>query len=210
VRFTHTKGWIRGAVWVLLGIILSGCSTFSPTANSGAYAPATLSWTQREHQLQQITAWHVQGVIGIQQSQKSDSSSIDWHQQDSQHFALRLFGPFGAGATEIHGGPGGVQLISSSHPTPVTAIDAETLVAQQTGWNVPVGHLYYWVRGLPIPAIANRSQMDNTHRLAVLEQDGWTVTYLGYSTINGIELPDKIQLTHAGLRVKLVIKHWQL
>ncbi len=190
-------------------ITLTGCATLSPSASSTPSQPA-VSWQQRQQQLQNITAWQLRGVIGVQQPDKNDSASINWQQLDAQHYALRLFGPFGAGAVDVQGAPGRVSLESSSQPKPMVAADAESLIAQQTGWNMPVGYLYYWVRGIPAAGVGSRTTLDKQNRLSVLNQAGWEVEYLGYSSVNGIDLPDKLVLTNANFRVKLVIKSWLL
>lgn len=192
-------------------IALSSCHSFSPnSAASTADSASAPSWPQREKQLQAMSGWQLQGVIGVQQTDKNESASFNWQQLDAQHYTLRLFGPFGAGAVDIQGGPSEVSLVSSSQPKPVYSSDAQTLIAQQTGWNMPVRHLYYWVRGLPATGVANRTRFDSNHRLSTLQQDGWEIEYLSYSNVNGIDLPNKIKLTNADFKVKMVIKRWGL
>ncbi|WP_313210688.1 lipoprotein insertase outer membrane protein LolB, partial [Stutzerimonas nitrititolerans] len=85
----------------------------------------------------------------------------------------------------------------------------EALVQSQLGWQLPVSNLLWWVRGLPAPDSRSRLSLDGQSRLAMLQQDGWDVEYLGYSEENGFALPERIKLSGRDLQITLVIKDWQ-
>ena len=90
----------------------------------------------------------------------------------------------------------------------VTASNPEELLAREWGFNLPVSYLTYWVRGLPAPGAVN-TQFDHYHRLTQLTQEGWRVQFLGYTTINKLDLPNKIEITSPQLRSKIVIYSWK-
>ncbi len=85
----------------------------------------------------------------------------------------------------------------------------EALVEAQLGWQLPVSHLLWWVRGLPAPDSRSRLSLDSDSRLARLEQDGWQVNYLAYAEHNGFTLPERIRLEGHDLQITLVVKDWQ-
>ena len=68
----------------------------------------------------------------------------------------------------------------------------------------------YWVRGMPVPGVAEQAARDEQGRLARLDQSGWTITYNRYQPGAGAALPAKLQLVHEDISVRLVIDHWQL
>ena len=87
----------------------------------------------------------------------------------------------------------------------------EALLAQATGWQLPVNNLYYWSRGLASPTSKATLQFDNTHtHLLSLEQDGFKVTFETYSGVGSVDLPSKLLIQNNVIRVKIVITQWQL
>ena len=80
---------------------------------------------------------------------------------------------------------------------------------QQLGWSLPVSNLLWWVRGLPAPYSKSQLQLDSNSLLTELKQDQWLIEYLSYRTENGLQLPERIKLSGAGLNITLVIKEWQ-
>lgn len=191
---------------------LTACSntTTIPNEPFGPTTAAITSWPDRQHTLSNITAWQLQGAIGIQQDTKRWSASINWQQQNASNYKIRLYGPFGAGAVQLQGQPGLVTLVSNDNPKPVTASSPEGLIAKETGWQLPVASLYYWVRSIPAPGSPSKTSLDSSNRLSTLQQDGWNIQYLDYANIHGIDLPDKMVLTNPPFTIKLVIKRWQL
>lgn len=174
--------------------------------------PTATSWAQRQAQLSAISSWQLQGVMGVTQLQPSKrwSASVNWAQQNRSNYKLRLYGPFGAGAVVLQGVPGEVSLTSNDHPKPVVAKNAQSLVAQETGWQWPVDNMYYWVRGLPVPGVASSTTLDNQHRLTTLKQEGWLIQYPVYAQVHGIDMPKQIIISNAQFNFKLIIKNWQI
>ncbi len=173
--------------------------------DTGIAAP---SWAERQRQLSNLTAWNLQGAIGMQQNTKHWSASINWQQQQANTYTIRLYGPFGAGATVLKGQPGQASLVTNDHPQPITSSNPQSLIAKETGWQLPVDNLYYWVRSLPAPGSPSKVTFDQANHLSTLEQAGWQINYLNYTSVNGLDLPNIIRLNSADFSIKLVIKNW--
>jgi outer membrane lipoprotein LolB len=108
----------------------------------------------------------------------------------------------------VTGDAAGVTLIDSDAHIH-TARDVDALLAQVTGWDLPVSGLHYWVRGLSAPGSAVRVTLDRQGRLQRLAQSGWEITYQRYQHIAGNDWPAKLKLVHNDLDVRLVIDQWQ-
>jgi outer membrane lipoprotein LolB len=135
------------------------------------------------------------------------TANLKW-QQHQQDYSLLLYGPLGADAVKVSGQPGHVTL-ETADGKKFNASTPELLLAQQTGWQLPVSNLHYWIRGLP--ASGPRSmQFDADHHLIHLNQSGWTIDYLRYSTVSQLDMPAKLTLENARIKVKIVINQWQL
>ena len=165
-----------------------------------------LTWQTRQAQLQTVKDWHIKGAMAYRTPKDGQSASLAW-QQNQQQYQINLFGPLGVGRISLNGTRGKhVTLIRDGKE--FTAHTPEALMQQQLGWHLPIGNLYYWVRGLPAPGIAKSIQYDEFHHIITLVQQGWTIHYERYTATNGIDLPSKFTLQHSTLNVKVVISSW--
>ena len=82
-------------------------------------------------------------------------------------------------------------------------------IGQAQVFQTPVDQLLWWVRGLPAPDSASRLQLDSQSRLGRLSQSGWTVEYSRYQQVDGLELPQRLQISGHDLLLTLVITDWK-
>lgn len=175
-------------------------------------APVTLSvdpqaaWAQHRLQMDSLEAWTLDGRISLRQGEEAWHATLHWQQIDSAYH-INLFGPFGQGAVQLDGSPQSVILQHDGET--VQSDDAERLLRQHLGLQVPVKGLRYWAIGLVAPGSDYKEELDPAGRLLSLQQDGWRVRYRGYVAVKGFMLPDKIFLDHDGLDVRLVVDQWQ-
>ena len=185
--------------------ILAGCAA-QPTIGAGERSSL---WQARSARLAGLTQWVLRGRIAVQVEREGWTASLQWEQHDGD-YVLRVSAPLGRGTFELTGSAQGVSLQTSDNRL-LHADDPEALLQQTLGWQLPVAGLYYWVRGLPDPAAEPDSlQLDEKGRINDLKQSGWQVTYQRYASAGGMELPGKITLENARLKVRLVISDWVL
>ena len=189
-------------VWILL--YLTGCASMSPPAAQ----ESTVSWETRKTQLSALQSWHINGKIAVITAEDSGSASVDWLERQG-NYTISMYGPLGANGLTMKGGPGQVTLKTSDGKT-VTAASAEALLAQQWGWKLPLSYLKYWVRGLPVPNLPAQSRFDAAHRLASLNQQGFTIQYQGYTSAGTLDLPQHLSISSPSLKSKIVIYKWNI
>lgn len=194
---------IRLIVAFCLLLLLTSCSTVAPPA-----LPSSLPWEKRQTKLDQIRHWTLQGKIAVQTAQDAGSATMDWVQHQNQ-FTLTLSGPLGSNAIRLVGKPGLV-ILTDSTGKQLSASSPEALLANAWGFHLPVSHLNFWIRGLPVPGIAANSQFDNNGRLSSLSQQGWHVQFFSYTTVNGTDLPSKLSITSATMKVKVIVYTWTI
>jgi len=198
--------FLRHVITFSLIALLAGCAGFgSKEAVQGQGSPQL--WKEHKQQLSTLDGWQINGKVGIRAPKDSGSGTLFWLQRQD-YYDIRLSGPLGRGAARLTGRPGQVVLEVANQgrfeaPTP------ETLLAEQLGWELPVSHLVWWVRGLPAPDSKSRLTLDGDSRLASLEQDGWQVEYTSYTEQNGYWLPERIKMHGQNLDVTVVLKEWQ-
>ena len=187
--------------------LLAGCAGLLPQESLDQSQGNPALWQQHRQQVAQIDGWQISGKVGIRAPQDSGSGTLFWLQRQD-YFDIRLSGPLGRGAARLTGHPGQV-VLEVANQGRFEAQSPETLLEEQLGWQLPVSHLVWWVRGLPAPGSKSRLTLSGDSRLASLDQDGWNVEYLSYIQQNGYWLPERLKLHGQNLDVTLVVKDWQ-
>jgi len=88
------------------------------------------------------------------------------------------------------------------------------LLYEQTGLQMPVSGLRYWVLGLPAPAsqagAASDRQLDARGRLTRFVQGGWLVRIRSYTEVGRFDLPAKVFIRRGDIDLRLVVDRWRL
>lgn len=194
--------------WLLISVLLwlTGCSLFVPKEQlEGAGNPEL--WQQHREQVSRIDSWQINGKVGIKAPQDSGSGTVFWVQR-LDYFDLRLSGPLGRGAARLTGRPGAV-LLEIAGEGRFDGNTPESVLEARLGWRLPVSHLLWWIRGLPVPNLPSQLKLNADSQLASLEQEGWSVVFSDYQAHQGYVLPERVKLEGQNLSVTFVIKEWQ-
>ncbi|OGT47764.1 MAG: outer membrane lipoprotein LolB [Gammaproteobacteria bacterium RIFCSPHIGHO2_12_FULL_41_20] len=195
-----TNKYLPHCLLLILTLFLAGCASFSPPP------PASTPWDTREKTVAELQHWNLHGKIAMRTATESGSVTIKW-QEHHPYYTIWLYGPMGTPSAILRNQPGKTTLETSSGQH-FSAANAAALLHQQTGWNIPVASLFYWVRGLPVPNTPYQAGFDRYHRLARLTQQNWEIQFLHYTNFPHIELPDLITLTKGSTRIKLFVYRW--
>ncbi len=193
---------------LLLLTLLSACATQVPLATPTVQNQQ--SWTERQRTLNQLTRWHNEGALAIQTAKSNQTMQFDWQLQGENDYSLRFMGPVGTGYGTLKTTP-----TESVYFAPQNKVysdkNAEALLTKVTGWQLPVNDLYYWARGLPAPGSTANLQFDDSHsHITELQQDGFDVVFQHYSGVGKVDLPSKLLIQNADVKVKIVITRWQM
>ncbi len=186
-------------------LCLTGCATVPMTT---APLNQNISWLKRKTTLEKIQHWHTHGVLSIRYQQRAQTANVNLI-QTGQQYHMTLYGPLGTNSVVLDGEPGKVTMKTSDGEI-TTATSPEALLQQRLGWSLPVTNMYYWLRGLPAPHIPQKIHFDTFHHIKKLQQQHWVIQYLRYAGIAGNDLPTKIIMNNAKLRVIIIITQWQL
>jgi len=185
---------------------LSACSTAPTRPQPAPNAP--ISWVERRDALSQWTRFEAAGRLSS--AELGVRADFRWTQIDADHFELRLFGPFGAGAIQMRGSAAGVE-VSSKEGTQFTP-DPEAWLQQRMGWSLPVHALRYWILGLPLPSDTAQLQFDASGRVLQLDQDGWTLVYADYQNSGlpaaDFDLPRRFDASNDRVRLRMLVDSW--
>lgn len=202
---------IKPAYYVALAVLmLSGC------AHQAKIAMPVISqdWAKHQTQLQAIGHWQAIGKLGAKVPNDNLSANLNW-QHHAKQYQIDLNGPLGTGHITIIGNAGQVTFNEGGKP-PQTAKTAEELILKNTGWQIPVAQLAYWVRGLPEPNTKiTRFQSNDLGLIGELEQMGWKVNYAEYLNAQNakgeiIPMPARITAEFKDIRLTVIIREWKL
>lgn len=199
----------------IISLLLSACSTqqysSAPSITAASTAPIPDSWT-------------LHAKLGIHNGEDSGSVTLHWQQQHTA-YRIQVSGPFGQGNALLTGNE---QYISIERPGKATVFSyqAEALIQETFGWNLPLQQLRYWVTGRPAPESTlsplssqqipsqntdNHEQFTDAGLLSQRQQHGWTLDYSRYKPVASIDnrlLAHKIRAKQAPATLTLIVKEW--
>ncbi|SRR6056297_1888297 len=192
----------RFTVLCLLLTMLAACSTLERRA------PPSASWAEHAAAVAAVDEWTARGKMALRSTAAQESASIQWQQRGTRAH-VRLSGPMGVGATEIFSD--GTELdIRQGSERRILDISSPRAIMLNTGWDLPLAALPYWIRGLPEPDtdIQRRSIEPDTGLLRTLRQRDWEIRYLTYDRFDTLMLPTRLTVENGDTRATLLIRHW--
>lgn len=195
----------RAAAATLALVLLTACTTTRVVPEAIPEAQARAQLEQRERLLGARTDWALEGRIAISNARDAGSGRIDWR-QSGPRFDVTLTAPVTRQGWRLTGEPGRATL-DGLPGGPRQGADAESLLREATGWEIPVRSLPYWVRGLRADPRNAIVQFGPGGRLSRLAEAGWTIDYTWPADL-ALESPTRIEARRDDARVRLVIDRW--
>ncbi len=185
---------------LLLSALLAACTT---TPNVTSNPP----WPERKQRLQALAEWQAEGKIALRNGAAAESANLLW-QQNQEFTELQLSGPLGMAATRIFS-DGKLLTIEQDGTREVMDISTPAAIRLNTGWDLPLASLPFWMKGIPNPELAATDMTVVQELLTHLVQDGWSVDFANYREVDGYQLPTRLEVTRADTRARLIIRQWQ-
>lgn len=184
-------------------VLASGCAALPP-------APVTADWPTRRAALQALERWTLDGRIAVAAGENGFSGGFDWA-QDGDGADIALTGPLGGARLRIRVDDGALA-VTDDRGNRYTGEEAERFVAERIGpgAKLPVTQMRFWLLGVPAPGAPHDEALGGHERLASLAQSGWQVRFDRYAAVGRLALPDRIEMTTAGLRLRVVVSDWRL
>ncbi len=171
--------------------------------------PESLSWEEHLQRMQALSHWSAAGKLALRTRDQSESGTMLWQQVgNSTH--LRLSGPMGLSATTIES-DGEVIHVRQGKESKSWNLKDQTSLMEQTGMDLPLNALPYWLKGIPAPQLKVQSmELDHdTELLSRLQQQGWQVEYESYELFDELMLPTRVRIQRNQSKVLLVVRQWQ-
>ncbi len=151
--------------------------------------------------------FNIEARIGIQTHGHGISGKLYWHHLNAED-EITFYSPLGAKLASIMSSDTGAMLITNDGKV-YESKDAESLIKDKLGWNLPLISLANWVLGKPSIDKINASKWDADGKLMQLTQLGWNIQFINYQEVEMYQLPNKINLYSSDINAKLVIDRWE-
>lgn len=179
--------------------LLAGCiNTPQRPADPAAVDAA---WAIHQQQISAAQGFEAIGRVAVKGG--GLSGALRWD-QDGEHFKLRIAGPFGAGALSMEGTPHAVAI--KGKDIDLVTQEPERVLAERSGWRLPLNSLRWWVLGLPAPAPAPDISLDGDGHALQIRQGDWTLRYSDYRSETLPALPGRIEATQGEWSATVIIE----
>jgi outer membrane lipoprotein LolB len=216
LRLSHVPSFARATTPVLVlavaALSVAGCKTLSQhaeppagTAVPGA-AGATPVWDARKSELQGRQRYQLKGRVAVAAGGEGFNARMLWQQSGPQSF-VALDGPLGVGGVQITS-EGTTLNVVTSRGDHLNSDAARSELTARLGFDPPIASLHFWILGVPDPSQPFQENLDSQQRLSGLKQEGWDITYDGYTMVGSQFLPSRMTLQRAGVRVRLIVDGW--
>ena len=197
----------RAFAIVMLASLASACA-MQPVKQAlpPVVGSAEANQAARATKLAALPNWSMSGRIAVSNGKQGGSGRIEW-QQDGVRYAATLSAPVTRQSWRVNGGPDGATIEGLSGG-PRSGPDASVLVFDATHWRVPVDALGDWLLGLQ--RSGDRVHFGSDGRADRIEGVGWVVAYADWRTVEGVELPGRIEAVQGDAKVRLVVDGWTL
>lgn len=213
---------LRG-VGVACCLALAGCVTVPHghgvaigDLSVAAEAEAQAALQAREQRLRALPALSFSGRVALSGGSRGGGTGrIEWR-QSGDRYRVTLSAPVSRQSWRLSGDSASAT-IEGIAGGPRSDADVERLLREATGFEIPVGALAAWAGGTRADAAEfgpARLEFTGDGRLARIEQDGWTIDYLGWAEQDPgdgqppVPLPDRINAARGEAKVRLAIDAW--
>lgn len=186
--------------------LLASLAACAPVpVRTGSDADLLAAQSAREAALASAPGWHLSGRLAMRARGEGGSGRITWRQQ-GEDFEIRLSAPVTGKSWTLEQKEGRV-LLDGLDGGARQGVDAEALLAEVTGWRIPVGSLAAWARGARAPGPA-RIEFGPDGLPALLSQHGWTVEYREWDQAEPARPRRIFARLDADTHVRLVVDAW--
>lgn len=185
--------------------LIAGCSGV-PRRPVISDTVATAVQAQREAILAGYAQWELTGRIAVSDGRDGGSGRIEWI-QDGPQYQITLNAPVTRRSWRLIGAPGFARL-EGLEGGPFDGHDAEQLLREHLGWNVPLVDLAAWVRGLRAGP-TGRIEFQPSGLPGLIEQHDWRIEYRQFDQVDGLAMPQRVFASRGPQRIRLQVDAWE-
>jgi outer membrane lipoprotein LolB len=186
-------------------VAFAGLAACAPSARLVREAPVDDPGAARRAAL---ATWQVTGRIAVSDGRDGGSGRVDWR-QDGAAYDITVNAPLAGGSWRLSGDATLAQL-DGVGAEPRRDRDAESLLARELGWHLPVARIVAWMRGVPGEPGAARIAAGPDGLPRRLREAGWEVEYKAWAEVEGLALPRRLVARRPPFEVRIAVDRWVL
>lgn len=188
-------------IFVIFLLFLSGCASIY-------FDNATVkeNWQQ---ELITKKQWEVSGKLAIISPEKRQSANLFWQTTPlSEQLELTSFIGTSVLSLKRENGITSLNIDGRTH----TSNNAQQLVYQLTGLNLPFVDNTNWLKGLPDTTEFSSDELNRVTMATITDSQNkqWQIKYNSYQKHGGYWLPYSVVLSHQNISLKLKVYSWQI
>lgn len=191
----------------LASVLLAACSVNKPQGPGPAVTAP--QWQQHQQDVAKVTHYQTRGAFAYLSDKQKVYARFNWQQTAQDRYRLLLTNPLGSTELQLDAQGSTVQLVDNKGKRYVSN-DAEKMISQLTGMDIPLANLRKWMMGLP--GDASDYQLNNQYQLSSLNysRNGqqWQVKIQDYDSKVTPPLPASLELKQGDQRIKLRMDNW--
>lgn len=190
--------------WALPALVLLVAACAPVPVRTAADATLLAAQSAREAELAADTGWTLVGRLAVDANGDGGSGRIEWAQRGDD-FTIRLSAPV-TRRSWVLAQTGGEVVLSGLDRGEMRGTDAEAMLAEATGWQIPLTALAAWARGARAGGPA-QIEFGPAGLPALISQQGWTVDYREWDAALPPR-PRRVFATRGDASVRLVVEAW--
>jgi outer membrane lipoprotein LolB len=148
------------------------------------------------------------GRVAVHYDQRAFSSGVRWQHTPDRN-EIWLLTPVGQTIAHIVSDAGGAVLTGADR-SQYRGTSIEGVTRRVLGWELPLAHLAWWVRGEVAPgSIPHAVERDPLGRLTRFTQDGWRISFVHARETEHGARPRRLEIAGATGDIRLVIDRWR-
>lgn len=175
-----------------------------------------MEWQAHRQQLESLTQYTANGKLGYISPEQRQTLNFHWT-YSANLTQVRLTTFLGQTVFNLTSTPNGA-FIETYDDQKLSGQDANLLIYQLTGLNIPIEQLAGWLIGLPTNA--DTYQLNDLNTVASLSkelnQKTWALNYTEYRAFNvedterTLPMPTRMQLVQDDTKLNLVVSKWTI
>jgi len=201
---------LRFAFLFLFISLVSACAT-KPTIDPNKLS-ATGGWQSQTEALTQFSVWELKGRLAYKRQDEGFSARVRW-QVSPDETRLKLTSTLGVSILSLDVSPSLTTLEADGEI--YQGDNAQQLLWDISGLDVPVAQLQQWVKALP--SAGDKIELNDQGYIATLKPACWScrkweIIYQSYAEYDGLILPNALTLrdvSQPNAFIKIKVTSWQ-
>lgn len=191
--------------WPVVAVLLGACSGPAVRQPGPGTAAALEAMAQRERELDARPNWSLEGRVAIRNGGEGGSGALEWVQRGAA-FRVTLRAPVTGQGWRLEVVPGHARL-EGLEGGPREDVEADRLLREALGLEVPTARLVRWLRGQRGGGEAE-VRFGPAGLPETMVEAGWRIEYRDWFTTADPPLPRRIEARSGERRLRLVVQRW--